>query len=371
VCADVVLVETGSVRRRRSYACGTKTCTVMTYDVLRERLAEDIALPGPTVAMHDGSVDVYYRLYRGRGATVESRADLAAFVANTDTSSLRVREETREVGGQAVNAARQLHALGTDVELFGHLDATEFDSLPFNRHSMGTPALVHVFDLDDDNLMLCEESTDLASWSYAALAAVDGAVDALESAAAICCMNWLSSQGAAEAYRTFATLDLEGTPVVVDPGDVTGCTDDEVREFVDALRVLAGTADVILSTNAAETTRVAAAAGVQTQSAPDRVLELGDALGVRAVVAHERDRAIAGTVAGAVQVPNVDAPNVRRRTGGGDRFGAALAVARALEWSWPVALAFGNACASYFVTTAETGTPAEIRSFLETATLPE
>lgn len=343
----------------------------MPYDELRERLAAGTADPGHAVAFPDGSVDVYYDLFRGRTTALESRADLAAFVAEPSTSSLRMRERDREAGGQSVNAARQLHALGAPVTLFGHLDAPAFDELPFASHSMGEPAVVRAFDLADDDLLLCEQSADLASWEFDALAAVDGAVAALEAADVVCAMNWVSSPAASAAYRDLAALDLDDPVVVVDPGDVTGCSDGELRELGAALGALEASARVVLSTNAAETERVAAAVHEETGSSAVRVRALRSRLDVTAVVSHERDRAVAGTPDGLWQVPNVDAPQVTRRTGGGDRFGAALAVARTAGLDWRVSLAAANACASHFVATGESATWAALESFLDEVALPD
>ncbi|KPN30473.1 hexose kinase, 1-phosphofructokinase family [Halolamina pelagica] len=78
---------------------------------------------------------------------------------------------------------------------------------------------------------------------------------------------------------------------------------------------------------------------------------------------HGKQAALAATGEGVVRVenPTVDA---QRQVGGGDRFDGGLAVGLGAGWDWPVALACGNACASYYVATSETASAATLRTWL-------
>ena len=346
----------------------------MPYRDLLDRLESGLQTDGSVVALPDGSVDTYYRVFEGRHTPVESRERFAELVADGRTSSLRVERLSREVGGQAVNLARQVDALGVPVELYGHLDDPVFDSLGFPSRSMGEPAAVEVYDFADDDLMLSEDSSDVATWSLEDLRSVPGAVEAVESAAVLGVANWVSVRGMDAALRELATLELDGTTVVVDPGDLTGCSAGDLEGLLDALGRLADTAAVVSSTNAAETAALARVAGGsvdETVGIDERLVRIRDRAGLAAAVSHERARAVAHTPDGSVRVPNVPTPRVERRTGAGDRFDGALAVALAADWGWEPALALGNACASHFVATARTADTDGLASFLREVSFPE
>lgn len=343
----------------------------MPFRELLDRLGTGLSARGPVVALPDGSVDTYHRVFAGRGTPVDSRAAFADLVADAGTSSLRVERLTREPGGQAVNLARQVAALDVPVTLYGHLDDPVFDALGFDTHSMGEPATVDVYDFEDDDLMLSADSDDVSTWSLEDLRAVPGAVRTVESATVLCVVNWVSVQGMDTALRDLASLDVEESTVVVDPGDLTRCPTDVLDGLLAALRRLADTTDVVLSTNVAETTALSAAIGGEPGTLGDQLAGLRAAANLTAAVSHGRDRAVADCPDGLVRVPNHDLPHVRRRTGAGDRFGGALAAALAAGWNWTDALALASACASYFVTTALTADTDDLAAFLRDAPSPE
>lgn len=336
----------------------------MAYRQLADRLEDGLSPAGPVVSLPDGSVDVYYRVFEGRTTPVETRERLADLVADDRTSSVRVAPLAREPGGQAVNLARQAHALEVPVRLYGHLDDPVFDPLPFPARSMGAPATVRVYDFEDDDLMLSEDSDDVATWDLDDLRAVPGAERAVESAAVLALVNWVSVLEMEAAMREFATLDLEGTTVIVDPGDLTGCGTDELDALLESLRRLAGATTVVLSANPGETTALAAAEGTTSGETVALLSAVRERADLEAAVSHGRDRAIASTPTGPVGVPNLVVDRVERRTGGGDRFDGGLAAALAAGWGWEPALALGNACASRFVATAETASIDDLLGFL-------
>jgi sugar/nucleoside kinase (ribokinase family) len=325
---------------------------------------------GSVVALPDGSVDIYYRVFAGRETAVDTRAAFADRIADGRTSSLRAERRSREAGGQAVNLARQAAALDLPVTLYGHLDDPVFDGLPFPTRSMGTPATVRVYGFEDDDLMLSEDSTDLRTWSLADLRAVPGAIPAIESASVVCCVNWVSVRGMDAALRDLAGLDVEGTTVLVDPGDVTGFDEEELVELLASIRRLAEETTVVASANGAEIAALATAAGIDSDALGDRLAGLREHATIAAAVSHERERAVAHCPDGRVSVPNIDAPRVRRRTGSGDRFDGALAAALAADWDWEVALALANACASYHVTIGQTADVDALGAFLRDVSLP-
>lgn len=346
----------------------------MTYGRLAERLRGSEAAPTVT-ALPDGSVDEYCRLSVGGDTPVDTREAFVRALTG-DREAFRVRRESVEPGGQAVNVARQARALGGDATLYGHLDDPLFDDLPFEARSMGAPSRVSVLQFDDGDAMLSTASPDADDWSLDDLRAVADLSDAL-TADAVFAGNWISFPRLGDALRELGDAGLDGGTFVFDPGDVDGFDPDRLTDLGEALAALTGSYDVVVSANEAEIRALAGALGGGGDGdgggsatgdggdADGRLRVVREATGVAAAVAHGVDRAAASTPGGVVSVPNlaVDAP--ARRTGGGDRFDAGLAHARALGWDWELALALGNACSSYYVDRAETGAAAALAEFCD------
>ena len=80
-------------------------------------------------------------------------------------------------------------------------------------------------------------------------------------------------------------------------------------------------------------------------------------------VVQGEERAAVATPDGLLTRENIDF-DVSRHTGGGDRFDAGMAHALARGWDWADALRPGNARASWYVGTGETGTPGDLADFL-------
>jgi hypothetical protein len=119
------------------------------YAELQAKLSER---PSPTiVTFPDGSVDSYSRS-RSESGGLSSIRELSRELAR-GKRSFHLEPESREKGGQAVNMATQVHALGGRAELYGHLDDALFEDLPFPTVSMGDPAAVSVLELGDDGLL--------------------------------------------------------------------------------------------------------------------------------------------------------------------------------------------------------------------------
>ncbi|GGM72730.1 sugar/nucleoside kinase (ribokinase family) [Halarchaeum rubridurum] len=364
----------------------------------------------------DGSVDRRYAVEDAAG-DVETRRDLGRRIATGHAKSFLVDHEGTAPGGQAVNAARQLHALGATTTLYGHLDHAVFDGLPFRTRSMGRPADVAVFEFDDDAVMFTEESPDVADWCLDALDAVadaDAETGPFE-ADAVVWTNWASTANGTAALRALAERERgaergdggDGTAysgdgggtgetsddtevdacggdgagtltpradgrrwLVLDPGDVTVCERDAVGPFLDALAALDGF-DVALSVNDDELDFLADALGGESDAAGtdgevsdaarlERVRERGD---LSLAVLHGVDAAVARDAEGTTRCPNL-AVDARRYTGGGDRFSAGLAYALAADWTLGEALTLANACATYYVSHAETAGPDGLAAWL-------
>lgn len=330
----------------------------MPYDDLVARLGEPLE-PVRVGAFPDGSVDDYYRLRDGESTITSREAFAAGITAGRDSFALD--HVVTDAGGQAVNAARQAAALGDEVLLAGHLDDPIFD-FDFETVSMGSPARVRVCLFDADDVMLVEESADLASWSFAELAAALAVDDFLERDA-LCCVNWASMPGLGPTLGDIAARDPDGGVFCVDPGPLSTAG---ASDLLDALGRL-DTYDVVLSVNGDEARRLADAAGYggRNPTDDDALAGIRTAAKATGVVVHGESAAVAATPSGRVSVPTLDVSRALTETGAGDRFSAGLARSLAAGWDWTLAVAMGNACAAYYVSGNGTGGAADLRAHVE------
>lgn len=320
-----------------------------------------VAAPSPTMTcLPDGSVDRRFGMLDSGQAPL-GRDQFVASLTDGQRSFVTERRGV-EPGGQAVNAAMQAQAVGATATLFGHLDHEVFTVLDVDAHSMGTPATVNVYEFEDSAMMLSTESTDLQTWTYEDFAAT-GREHALD-ADAVVWTNWASVPNATAALRRAAERPGEGGVFVVDPGGVGVRTAADRREFLAVLGALADRYEVAVSVNDEELASLAAAIDVQGPTA-ETATGVRDAAGVDAVVMHGTARAVAATGESVVEAPNFETAAVSRFTGGGDRFTAALAFARACGWDWQSALSLGNAAASYYVATGSTGDREAIAEYVQ------
>ncbi|WP_222920009.1 carbohydrate kinase family protein [Natrinema sp. SYSU A 869] len=334
------------------------------------------------VALPDGSVDRWYAL-SGAGGDRLKAADAFADQLAAGGRAFSLEPIDARPGGQAVNAARQIDALGEAATLIGHLEHPVLSGFPFETHSMGTPATVRVVDFGSDELQFSEPGP-AEDWGLAdLLAVVDW--DRIVGADALCCTNWVSIRGLTAVFdRLASSPPAEPLPVVVDPGPIDAVDPMALADLFDALSQ-ADSADtplaVFLSVNPMELAAATAAAGVpdddgaddgedptaysSRECTRDRAAALRSAIGLTGVVSHGSDAAVGATRDGIQSREMVSIGEPQRTTGAGDRFSAGLACGLARDWPLETALALGNACAAYFVGTGETADPAAVRSLLE------
>lgn len=336
----------------------------MSYDRLYRRLADP---PSPTMStLPDGSVDHLVSIAAGGRGPVASRSALAEEIADPDRSSFRLRVDTTEPGGQAVNVATQVHALGGHVTCYGHLDDPVFDGLPFETVSQGEPATVYALNFDDGDVMLAE-NTEVEGWTVADLERVAD-LRAIVDTDAVCCSNWVTFRGLTALFERLGALEVPRVPFVVDPGDIVGADAATIERFHGGLAALQASLDAVYTANRGEIRASAEVVAGKADTDRERLEVIREATGVTAVILHAADKAAVATEDGFATVANVEVDSPTQYTGGGDRFTGGLGVALAAGWNWDVALACGNAAAVHFVETGETGTVADLRAVAARAT---
>jgi sugar/nucleoside kinase (ribokinase family) len=316
----------------------------------------------------DGSVDAYCDVTTPRGDSVDSRERFAEEVAASRTASFAFDRTALEPGGHAVHAAAQADVLGADVTCFGYLDDAAFDETPFETVSMGRPADLTVCEFDDGDVVLQETSGDRDGWTLETLrdAAGDGFREAL-TADAVVCANWASFDGMAAALSEFAALDVDVDWFVFDASGIAADDADAVRALCDALGALSTAYDVVLTGNREELDAVADALECSEWTDEETFAAVRDAVGVAAVVLHEKPQAVAATEDGETTVTNVSVEDAVRRTGAGDHFVGGMADALVRGRDWAETLRLGNLCASHYVATGRTGSAAELQALLDDA----
>lgn len=325
----------------------------MAYAELRAELSGN---PSPrVVAFPDGSVDTFSRI-RSPAGRLDSVTAFSDELAD-GKRSFHLEPETREAGGQAVNMAKQVHALGGDPELYGHLDDPLLADLPFPCVSMGEPAAVSVLELGDDGVLFAAESDAIRDWTAADVrTAMGGDFTAIRDADGACCGNIASFPALLDVFRSLASTDGDGDggAFVLDPGDLTDVAAETIADYFSVLSDLDDRFEVVLSVNDLEADRLAEVIGGRSKSKSDSLERIRDEAAVSAVVYHGTERAVAATRDGTLTVPNCTVSTVERTTGAGDRFSGGLTFGRASGWDWGPTLALANVCTSRYVETATT-----------------
>lgn len=315
-----------------------------------ERLSRE---PNATITvLPDGSVDRRAAVVDEDGERV-TRARMGRDIT-MGAKTFMTQGQGIEPGGQAVNAAHQLAELGVSTTLVGHLDHSIFDTLSVPMYSMGEPAEIHVYELEDGVTMFATESSDIETWTPARFDdAVGPDADSLLDVDVVLWMNWAAFPHGTEAIRHFLTESP--SRFVIDPGAVSTRPVGDRREFLDGLADADDVGGVVLSPSAREANYLADAIDCPDDDRSTIARELRECTGVEAVVVHDKTDATVATRSETIEVPTIDDVDPNRHAGAGDRFSAAVAYGVSQEWSWKETLTLGNLCATHFLVHGRSG----------------
>ncbi|ALG82076.1 PfkB family carbohydrate kinase [Halanaeroarchaeum sulfurireducens] len=329
---------------------------------IRDRLRSGTT---PTVTvLPDGSVDRRSEIVGVDGDQL-SRETVGAEIAS-DGKTFLTEWHGVEQTGQSPNAARQLHELGAETTLIGHLDHSIFDSIPFRTYSMGDPAEIHVYELADGVMMFAAESTDIETWTFDRVETALGPnLESAFGADAVLWMNWAAfPHGTAALERTSELLGSE-TTLVIDPGAVSTRSTGDAVDLLDGLRNADPAGDTVLSPSRRESNALLDALGIDVSNRSEIATELREYTDIAAVAVHDKPAATVATEQSVVEVPTVEDVEPNRHAGAGDRFNGGVTYALASGWSWAETLTLGNACATHYITHDRCGDRADLLALLE------
>jgi sugar/nucleoside kinase (ribokinase family) len=318
-------------------------------------------------AFPDGSVDTYYEIHGSDDERLDSHTAFGEQIAG-DADTFSITQTTTEPGGQAVNIAQQTHALGDKTWLFGHLDHSIFDHLDVEIASMGAPASMFIYEFDDGDLMLADDSADMPEWSLSDLRTAAGdAFAARLTVDVVCCANWASFDAMTDALDQLTAHEFDGNLFVFDPGDLTAAEPASITRLCETLTDLERSYDIVLSADSDEIAQFMTAVGIENDLGEATLTRLRERIDITGVVCHGHPTATAAMADGYVVFPTIEADGKKRQTGAGDRFSAGLAHGLAAGFGWETALGLGNLCASYHVEYGETGTREALTKYVEQA----
>lgn len=326
---------------------------------IREPLVESARVTA--TALPDGSVDRRFRLVDDDGNRLTRTAVGEAITAGAktfDTADRRV-----ETGGQSVNAADQLHALGATTTLVGHLDHPVFEICPYQTYSMGKPADINVYELADGVVMIGSESADIETWTETDLyEAVGTDLSTIFERDVVVWTNWATMPQATAAFE--AVMGALPKRLVIDPGPIELRTPQEQNALIEALNQQALPDETILSPNAAETRLLAQAIDDSITDTAEAATRLQRETELAGVIVHGHPQAIIATASETVAVPALENITPGRHAGAGDRFTAAVAYAIARDWSYKAATTLGHLVAGQYLQYGHSGSRRDVLELL-------
>lgn len=331
----------------------------MVYEQLVERLRNTDFSELEAIGLPDGSVDNYCRIKKGENEFIQTRAEAVEFIENNPEASLNLISERVEPGGKSVNMSIQTNNLGAETRHYGFLDHEIFEELEFKTFSMGEPADVTICEFKDGSLLTAQLNEEMINWNLEHLKQFPGTVKEKFSADLINCANHSNIRTMNRELEDIADLEPDTKVFNFDPGSLKTVDDSDIRRMLKALSEIDENCEVLVHVNTEELETTADIYGIEGTEG-EKLQGVKEKTGISAYILHDKDAAIAGTDRGVVEVENFEADRLKTRTGAGDRFDAAVGLARAKGWNWELALALGNTSAVHYLEENESGTPKQL-----------
>lgn len=369
-----------------------------------------------TLAGLDGFVDTIIRPVRRRPPerpdafeAIGTMSDFAARVAEASGRSCNIELVVEQVraGGNGVNTAEALLALGAPVTYIGNLGEAEGDCsasagatklhpvyAPFAGrcralHSLGPTSRTDALEFTDGKLMLGRlDGLSYVRWDsvLARVGGVDAMVLMLGGVRLLVLANWRAIRGMTRIWRGLTEEALPRVPardrprVFIDLADPSARTDEEIADALDALAAMNLVTPVTLGLNTAETARIAQATCVGARLAPgepaperlrDAAAAIRAAVRLSCVVSHGRSGAGGATARESDCFVGPFTARPVLSTGAGDRFNAGFGLAQTLGAPLAPCLAAGCALAGWCVRNGAPPTMAQLVAFLRALPAPD
>jgi hypothetical protein len=332
----------------------------MVYRKVIEKLDELEDLKA--VGFPDGSIDTYIDLEKGKEGEIKDRLEVAERIQENSSASFRALPNRIEPGGKSFNMSAQHSALGLETSHYGFLDHKVFEQIDFKIYSMGSPAEVTIAEFDNGSLLIAEHNPELIEWELEDLREF-GDLDEILSADIVCCANWATVKSMNSELEKISGK-ISARVFSFDPGNLEGIDGSKIREMFEALEKISDKCEVLVHANTDEVEKTAEIYGLKGEI-NEKIDRIQQKTGVDAYILHDKQKAVAGTERGVIEVENLVTDHVETRTGAGDRFDAGVSAGRTAGWNWEESLALGNLCAVQYVENNETATPETIRKQVE------
>jgi hypothetical protein len=332
----------------------------MVYREVIEKLDELEDLKA--VGFPDGSIDTYIDLEKGKEGEIKDRLEVAERIQENSSASFRAVADRVEPGGKSFNMSAQCSALGLETSHYGFLDHKVFEQIDFKIYSMGSPAEVTIAEFDNGSLLIAEHNPELIEWELEDLREF-GDLDEILSADIVCCANWATVKSMNSELEKIVGK-ISANVFSFDPGNLEGINGSKIREMFEALEKISDKCEVLIHANTDEVEKTAELYGLKGEI-NEKIDQIQQKTGVDAYILHDKQKAVAGTERGVIEVENLVTDHVETRTGAGDRFDAGVSAGRTAGWNWEESLALGNLCAVQYVENNETASPETIRKQVE------
>lgn len=360
-----------------------------TRDSLREcRRQLPRSLDGEKVVFgFDGVVDRVRRVvakrtgpetYRTMGSMSELSDRIGESAGMNTSLSIEWQNDGKRAGGHTSHLGRAMERLGCKPTLIGTYGEPPVET--FTREyeradllSVGEHATTDAVEFNDGKVLFSDSGV-LASLDWETVCdavGINTLASRIDRTRVFGIGYWatvLQLPTILEGLRTELWPRLRDPPerIILDPADIRRLSEPTLESGLEAIDRLDDTVPVTVSSNRAETLRIADLFGDADESSlPAAARTAREGLGVSKFVAHTVHEAVSVTDAGVERVAVPHTPEPALTTSAGDHFNAGLAVGRIAGLDDGAQLIAGSALAGYFVRNAEPPTYEEFSAFVD------